>query len=245
MEHSAEMVSSPEPAEDSTEASTPTGAAEAALEWVRDGMTLGLGTGRAAAAFVTALGTRVAEGLQITGVPTSEATAELAARLGIPLARLEDVEALDITFDGADEVDDRLDLIKGYGGAMVREKIVAASSNQLVILVGPEKLVDHLGQRGRLPIEVLPFGEAVVRRELERLGLDTDLRTDDRSKTVVTDNGNWILDAQLQTPLDANALESAITTIPGVLGTGFFLGMADAVIIGSGKDVEVRRTKEA
>jgi ribose 5-phosphate isomerase A len=239
------MVSSLEPAKDSTEASTPTGAAEAALEWVRDGMTLGLGTGRAAAAFVTALGTRVAEGLQITGVPTSEATAELAARLGIPLARLEDVEALDITFDGADEVDDQLDLIKGYGGAMVREKIVAASSNQLVILVGPEKLVDHLGQRGRLPIEVLPFGEAVVRRELERLGLDTDLRTDDRSKTVVTDNGNWILDAKLQTPLDANALESAITTIPGVLGTGFFLGMADAVIIGSGKDVEVRRTKEA
>jgi ribose 5-phosphate isomerase A len=245
MEHSAEMVSSSEPAEDSTEASTPTGAAEAALEWVRDGMTLGLGTGRAAAAFVSALGTRVAEGLQITGVPTSEATAELAARLGIPLARLEDVETLDITFDGADEVDDRLNLIKGYGGAMVREKIVAASSNQLVILVGPEKLVDHLGQRGRLPIEVLPFGEAVVRRELERLGLDTDLRTDDRSKTVVTDNGNWILDAKLQAPLDANALESAITTIPGVLGTGFFLGMADAVIIGSGKDVEVRRTKEA
>jgi len=245
MEHSAEMVSVSDVTEDATEASTPTGAAEAALEWVRDGMTLGLGTGRAAAAFVNALGARVADGLQITGVPTSEATADLAARLGIPLARLEDVETLDITFDGADEVDDRLDLIKGYGGAMVREKIVAASSNQLVILVGPEKLVDHLGQRGRLPIEVLPFGEAVVRRELERLGLDSDLRADDRSKTVVTDNGNWILDAKLQTPLDANALESAITTIPGVLGTGFFLGMADAVIIGSGKDVEVRRTREA
>jgi ribose 5-phosphate isomerase A len=241
MEHSAEMVS----VSDATDASTPTGAAEAALEWVRDGMTLGLGTGRAAAAFVNALGARVADGLQITGVPTSEATADLAAHLGIPLARLEDVETLDITFDGADEVDDRLDLIKGYGGAMVREKIVAVSSNQLVILVGPEKLVDHLGQRGRLPIEVLPFGEAVVRRELERLGLDTDLRADDRSKTVVTDNGNWILDAKLQTPLDANALESAITTIPGVLGTGFFLGMADAVIIGNGEDVEVRRTKEA
>lgn len=244
MERAAEMVSSSRPAGDSTGASTPTGAAKAALEWVHEGMTLGLGTGRAAAAFVTALGTRVAEGLRITGVPTSEATADLAARLDIPLARLEDVETLDITFDGADEVDDRLDLIKGYGGAMVREKIVAASSNELVILVGPEKLVDHLGQRGRLPIEVLPFGEAVVRRELERLGLDSDLRTDDRSKTVVTDNGNWILDAKLQTPLDANALESAIITIPGVLGTGFFLGMADAIIIGSGEDVEVRRTKE-
>jgi len=221
-------------------ASTPTAAAKAALEWVDDGMTLGLGTGRAAETFVNALGARVADGLRITGVPTSEATADLAARLGIPLARLEDVGSLDITFDGADEVDDRLDLIKGYGGAMVREKIVAASSNQLVILVGPEKLVRQLGQRGRLPIEVLPFGEALVRRELEKLGLDTDRRLDDRSKTVVTDNGNWILDARLQPPLDASALESAITAIPGVLGTGFFLGMADAVIIGSGNEAETR-----
>jgi ribose 5-phosphate isomerase A len=226
------------------DASTPAAAAEAALEWVRDGMTLGLGTGRAAASFVNALGARVADGLRVTGVPTSEATAELAGRLGIPLAQLDDVEALDITFDGADEVDDRLDLIKGYGGAMVREKIVAASSNQLVILVGPEKLVSQLGQRGRLPIEVLPFGEALIRRELGRLGLDAEGRVDDRSNRVVTDNGNWILDAKLRpplAPLDAAALEAAIVAIPGVLGTGFFLGMADAVIVGSGSDVEVRR----
>jgi ribose 5-phosphate isomerase A len=218
-------------------------AAEAALEWVRDGMTLGLGTGRAASAFVHALGARVADGLEVTGVPTSQATALLATNLGIPLARLEDVETLDITFDGADEVDDQLNLIKGYGGAMVREKIVAASSNQLVILVGPEKLVRNLGQRGRLPIEVLPFGEAVVRRKLQSLGLDADRRIDEHSKIVVTDNGNWILDAKLQTPLDATALESAISMIPGVLGTGFFLGMADAVIIGKGNEVEVRRTQ--
>jgi len=228
----------------SADASTPTGAAEAALEFVRDGMTLGLGTGRAAAAFVNALGARVADGLHVTGVPTSEATAELATELGIPLARLEDVELLDITFDGADEVDGNLDLIKGYGAAMVREKIVAASSSQLVILVGPEKLVPELGHRGRLPIEVVPFGEAVVRRALTKLGLDTDRRVDARDETVVTDNGNWILDAKLQTPLqplDAAGLEAAITTIPGVLGTGFFLGMADAVLIGSGEDVEIRR----
>jgi ribose 5-phosphate isomerase A len=222
-------------------ASTPTGATEAALEWVRDGMTLGLGTGRAATTFVHALAARVADGLRVTGVPTSQATADLATRLGIPLTRLEDVETLDITFDGADEVDERLDLIKGYGGAMVREKIVAASSKQLVILVGPEKLVRQLGQRGRLPIEVLPFGEAVVRRELEKLGLDADRRLDDRSRIVDTDNGNWILDAKLQPPLEARALETAITAIPGVLGTGFFLGMADAVIIDSENDVEVRR----
>lgn len=220
---------------------TPTGAAQAALEWVRDGMKLGLGTGRAAAAFVEALGVRVAEGLRVTGVPTSDATAALAESLDIPLARLEDVGTLDITFDGADEVDDRLDLIKGYGAAMVREKIVAQSSDQLVILVGPEKLVGAIGERGRLPIEVLPFGEALVRRELEALGLGCDLRLDAHEKTLTTDNGNWILDARLEAPLDARALERAIVSLPGVLGTGFFLGMADAVLIGSGEKVEVRR----
>ena len=219
------------------------GSARAALEWVRDGMKLGLGTGRAAAAFVEALGARVAEGLHVTGVATSEATAELARSLDIPLATLEDVGSLDVTFDGADEVDDRLDVIKGYGAAMLREKIVAESSDQLVILVGPEKLVKHLGERGRLPIEVLPFGEALVRRELAKLGLDCLRRVDASSNNAVTDNGNWILDATLVPPLDARALEAAIVSIPGVLGTGFFLGMADAVIIGSGDAVEVRRAE--
>ena len=224
-----------------TDPTTPTGAAQAALQWVENGMKLGLGTGRAASAFVEALGVRVAEGLEVVGVPTSDATAELAHGLGIPLARLEEVESLDITFDGADEVDDRLNLIKGYGAAMVREKVVAASSNQLVILVGPEKLVGQIGERGRLPIEILPFGEALVRRELAKLGLDSNRRVDARSETVVTDNGNWILDAKLDPPLDAHALESAIVSMPGVLGTGFFLDMADAVLVGSGEDVEIRR----
>jgi ribose 5-phosphate isomerase A len=222
-------------------ANAPVGSAHAALEWVEDGMTLGLGTGRAASAFVEALGARVAQGLRVTGVPTSDATGALARSLDIPLARLEDVEGLDITFDGADEVDAHLDCIKGYGAAMVREKVVAASSNRLVILVGPEKLVDQLGERGRLPIEVLPFGEALVRRELLRLGLDSTLRRRDSSEIVVTDNGNWILDAKLSPPLDASALESAIVALPGVLGTGFFLGMADSVVIGDGDQVEVRR----
>jgi len=217
------------------------GSARAALDWVEGGMKLGLGTGRAASAFVEALGVRVAQGLRVTGVPTSDATAALAGSLGIPLARLEDVGTLDVTFDGADEVDEGLDLIKGYGAAMVREKIVAASSSQLVILVGPEKLVSRLGDRGRLPIEVLPFGEALVRRELARLGLEAERRLDDRSQPVVTDNGNWILDARLVPPLDARALEAALVAIPGMLGTGFFLGMADAVIVGEGDRVEVRR----
>lgn len=219
----------------------PTGSAKAALEWVEDGMTLGLGTGRAASAFVEALGARVAEGLRVTGVPTSDATARLAGTLGIPLAHLEEVGELDITFDGADEVDDALDCIKGYGAAMVREKVVAASSKRLVILVGPEKLVTQLGARGRLPIEVLPFGEALVRRELAGLGLDATLRSDEGGKTITTDNGNWILDAKLSPPLDARGLEAAIVALPGVLGTGFFLDMADTVVVGDGDSVDVRR----
>ena len=226
------------PAPDPT---TPTGAANAALEFVEPGMTLGLGTGRAASAFVEALGARVAEGLEIIGVPTSEATAQLARELGIPLTTLDEAGRLDITFDGADEVDPTLDLIKGYGAAMVREKVVAASSDRFVILIGPEKLVSAIGERGRLPIEVLPFGEALVHRELEALGLEASVRNGADGKTLVTDNGNRVLDAKLSLPLDAAALESAIVRLPGVLGTGFFLGMADAVLIGSGEDVEIRR----
>lgn len=216
-------------------------AAEAALDFVRDGMKLGLGTGRAAAAFVEALGGRVARGLRVTGVPTSEATAALATKLGIPLARLDEVPHLDVTFDGADEVDPNLDVIKGYGAAMVREKIVARSSDRLVILVGPEKLVMQLGERGRLPIEVLPFGRALVERELARLGLPSDVRRTASGDPVVTDNGNLVLDAKLSPPLDARALEQAICRLPGVLGTGFFLDMADAVIVGSDDAVEIRR----
>ncbi|MCR9095008.1 MAG: ribose-5-phosphate isomerase RpiA [bacterium] len=225
----------------SNDPTTPTGAAQAALDFVEAGMTLGLGTGRAASAFVEALGDRVAEGLEITGVPTSEATEQLARELSIPLTTLEAAGRLDITFDGADEVDDALDLIKGYGAAMVREKVVAASSDRLVILVGPEKLVSSIGERGRLPIEVLPFGEALVRRELAAMGLDATLREARDGETLVTDNGNWVLDAKLSVPLDAAALEQTIVALPGVLGTGFFLGMADAVLVGSGEDVEIRR----
>lgn len=221
-------------------ASAPSAAA-AALDFVEDGMILGLGTGRAATSFVEALGARVAEGLRVTGVPTSEATAALARRLSIPLARLDEVPRLDVTFDGADEVDPRLDLIKGYGAAMVREKIVARSSERLVILVGPEKLVKQLGERGRLPIEVLPFGRALVERELARLGLASSVRLAASGEPLVTDNGNLVLDAVLAPPLDAHALERAICALPGVLGTGFFLDMADAVIIGSDEAVEIRR----
>lgn len=219
----------------------PEGSAQAALEFVKDGQTLGLGTGRAAAAFVRALGERVQQGLSVRGVPTSEATAALAREVGIPLLALAEAERLDTTFDGADEVDPALDVIKGYGGALVREKIVAASSQQLVILVGAEKLVGTLGERGKLPVEVLDFGRALCTRRLAVLGCEAVVRTGDDRRVLHTDNGNPILDCKVSGIADPAGLEAEILAIPGVLGTGLFVGMADAVIVQDGDAVEVKR----
>ncbi len=220
-------------------AAGPEASARAALEFVRPGMTLGLGTGRAAAAFVRALGAEVEAGLDVRGVPTSIATANLAGDLGIPLLTLDAAGQLDLTFDGADEVDPRLDVIKGYGGALVREKVVAASSDRLVILVGDEKLVDQLGARGKLPVEVIPFAEPLAARRLRALGIEPERRAAADGEPYLTDNGNFILDCRVG-PIEAPAaLDAAILSIPGVLGTGIFAGMADAVIVQSGERVEV------
>lgn len=211
-----------------------------ALEFVRDGARLGLGTGRAATAFVRALGARVRGGLRVVGVPTSEDTARLATEVGVPLSTLAETPELDLTFDGADEVDPDLNLIKGYGAALVREKIVAASSQRLVILVGDEKIVSVLGARGILPVEVVPFGEALCRRRLAALGLDSNPRVKDGA-VVVTDNGNHILDCRVSRIDDPAALDAEILRIPGVLGTGIFAGMADVVLVQSGDRVDERR----
>lgn len=218
----------------------PEASAQRALEFVEDGQTLGLGTGRAATAFVRALGALVKDGLEVRGVPTSEATAAVARELAIPLLTLEEAGTLDVTFDGADEVDPNLELIKGYGAALVREKVVAASSNRLVILVGSEKLVSRLGARGRLPVEVIPFAVPLVSRKLRDLCGEPVLRTDERGEIVVTDNGNHILDCKVELLPKPAQLDTAIQEIPGVLGTGLFVGMADAVIIQDGDQVEVR-----
>jgi ribose 5-phosphate isomerase A len=219
----------------------PEASAAAALEFVRPGQTLGLGTGRAAEAFVRALGARVAAGLDVHGVPTSVRTEALARELGIPLRTLAEAERLDITFDGADEVDPNLDVIKGYGGALVREKIVAASSDMLVILVGAEKLVEKLGARGKLPVEVVPFGQALAGRRLRELGCEAVLRQDGSGAPYVTDNGNLILDCHVSAIDRPAELEAQILAIPGVLGTGLFVGMADAVVVQDGDRVDVRR----
>ena len=214
-----------------TAPSAPNAAAEAALEFVRDGMRLGLGTGRAAAAFVDALGRRVAAGLRVTGVPTSDATAAQATRLGIPLARLDEVPRLDITFDGADEVDPNLDLIKGYGRALVREKIVAAASRLEIILVGAEKLVPQLGSRGLVPVEVLPFAAPYCAREFARIGCRPQRRNSADGSPIVSDNGNWIIDCGVDPIDDARALDEALRAVPGVVGTGLFIGIAGRVLV--------------
>lgn len=203
-----------------------------ALELVPQGAVLGLGSGRAASAFVRALGERVRSGrLAVRGVPTSRVTADLAEQEGIPLATLDEAGELALTVDGADEVDPRANLIKGYGRALVREKIVAAASRRLVILVGREKLVDRLGARGRLPVEVVPFALPLVKRRLAELGLGTEVQREGE-RLYVSDNGNHIVDCRV-TPLERpEALERRLRAIPGVVGTGLFLGMTSVVLIG-------------
>jgi ribose 5-phosphate isomerase A len=174
-------------------------------------------------------------------VPTSKATAELAIQLGIPVTSLDEVAEVDVAIDGADEVDPQLNLIKGYGGALVREKIVAASAKQFIVLVGPEKLASKLGARGKLPVEVLPFGVTPCRRWLETLGLPSTLRGNNNGLPYESDNGNYILDCTVGALELSSELESKLRAIPGLVGTGLFLKMADIVIIQDGDIFEIRR----
>ena len=218
--------------------------AETALEMIEDDSVVGLGSGRAATAFVRALGERVRAGLRVRCVATSQATADLAAQFEIPLVALDSVEWIDVTVDGADEVDPNLDLIKGLGGALLREKIVASMCRRLVILVGAEKLVSNLGEHGVLPVEVVPFGLTWCGRQLTYLGYPASPRQVD-GKLFVTDNGNHILDCR--TPMLRNPLtvEHLIRAIPGVVGTGLFLGMAHTVLVDYNGRIEVRQRQSS
>jgi ribose 5-phosphate isomerase A len=213
--------------------------AERALAFVPDDSVIGLGTGHSARAFVHALAEKVRGGFRVRGVPTSRRIAELATQLGIPLATLEEFPTLELDVDGADEVDPHNNLIKGYGGALVREKIVAAAAKRLVILVGEEKLVGVLGSRGKLPVEVVPFGLPVCERALAALGCTGELRLDG-DKPYLSDNGNCILDCRVAPLERPEELEREIRAIPGVVGTGLFLGMRPTVLVGKGDCVEVR-----
>jgi ribose 5-phosphate isomerase A len=217
---------------------------ERALELVEDHSRIGLGSGRAAEAFVRAVGKRARDGrLHVQGVATSDQTSRLAGQERIPLVSLEEAGVLDLTVDGADEVDPKLDLIKGYGRAMVREKIVAASSRRLIILVGDDKCVPQLGTRGKLPVEVIPFALPLCERRLAELGC-RPVRYVQGGGLYRTANGNYILDCQIEPIADAVQLETRIRAIPGVVGTGLFLGMAQTVLVGDQTDfrlVEERR----
>jgi ribose 5-phosphate isomerase A len=208
-----------------------------AVELIADGARVGLGSGRAASLFITALGARIRDGLRVSGVPTSNAVALLAREAGINSIDLEAGGTLDLTVDGADEVAPNLDLVKGWGGALVRERIVAAVSAKQIILVSENKLVGSLGERGRLPVEVIPLAAGLVTRKLESLGLNPTRRMDaDGSQGFISDNGNGIIDCVLSAPIgdasDARDLEREILAITGVVDTGLFLGTADVVFVG-------------
>ncbi len=216
-------------------------AAEASLKYVKDGMILGLGTGSTARYVLEGLARRIEdEGLLVHGVPTSLATAEAAKLLRIPLTSLEDHPVLDLAIDGADEVDPRLDLIKGLGGALFRERIVAAAAKKFIVVVDASKLVPRLGTRSPVPVEVHPFGWRASQVRLEALGARVELRK--RGGDVVhTDNDNHILDAWFGPIRSPGTLAAAIDAIPGVVGHGLFLKMADLVLAASEKGVRTLR----
>jgi ribose 5-phosphate isomerase A len=219
-------------------------AAEHALKLIEPGMKLGLGTGSTAAKFVDLLGERVKSGFSVLGVPTSEATRVQAERLGIPLSTLDETPFLDMTIDGADEIDLELRLIKGGGGALLREKIVASASSRVVIIADVSKYVQTLGAFP-LPVEVVRFGLTATRNMVESLaadagcGGDIKLRLDKSGQPFVTDNGNLILDCAFGAIDDPEALDDALKLIPGVVENGLFLGLADVGIIAGPNGVEV------
>jgi ribose 5-phosphate isomerase A len=210
-------------------------AAEAALAHVESGMRLGIGTGSTAEEFVRLLAEKVADGLRVQGVPTSERTARLCVELGVPLKSLDELPELDLTIDGADEVDPALRLIKGGGGALLREKIVAAASARMIVIADETKIVDMLGAFA-LPIEVNAFGLVSTRIKIDqlaaKLGLHGELRLrQSEDGDFHTDGGHLIIDASFGRIPDAEALSAGLKSIPGVVEHGLFLNMATLAII--------------
>ncbi|QLF70729.1 ribose-5-phosphate isomerase RpiA [Peteryoungia desertarenae] len=224
-------------------------AAAAALEHVEDGMRLGIGTGSTAEEFVRLLAERVAAGLNVVGVPTSERTARLCVELGVPLKSLDELPDLDLTIDGADEVDGNLRLIKGGGGALLREKIVAAASARMIVIADETKVVETLG-RFPLPIEINSFGQVATQRAVEKLastlGLTGDLvlRVRADESLFMTDGGHLILDASFGRIPDADALASQLNAIPGVVEHGLFINLASLAIIAGPAGARVMEPKK-
>jgi ribose 5-phosphate isomerase A len=209
-------------------------AGRAAAERVQNGMVVGLGTGSTVFFTLERLGERVAEeGLSIRGIPTSVDTATKAEAFGIPMVGFEDVSHIDLTIDGADEIDGDYTMIKGGGGALLREKVVASLSKEVVIIVGPDKVVATLGASFPLPVEFVPFARTPVQRSLTALGAQPRLRMDSAGDPYLTDNGNEIFDCAFEGGIaDAEALALALAGTPGIVESGLFLGLADHLVIG-------------
>ena len=214
-------------------------AAERAIEFVTDDQTVGLGTGSTTRFAIEGLARRVGEGLKIKGVPTSLETERMARELGITVVQLNDVDHIDITIDGADEVDPRFNMIKGGGGALTREKLVAIASAKRVMIVDDSKLVKQLGETRAVPVEVLPFAWRLTERRLSELGCQPALRQK-QGATFETDNGNYILDCNFGAIADPETLEPQIRLVPGVVETGLFIKIADVLVIGLSDRVEVK-----
>jgi len=219
-------------------------AAARALTEVRDGMKLGLGTGSTAKHFVELLGERVRTGLNVVGVPTSEATRADALRCGIALTTLDAIDRLDLTIDGADEIDGALNLIKGGGGALLREKIVAAASDRMIVIADESKWVEALG-RFPLPVEVIPFGLAATQRAMAHAFVESGVsgqmgvRKGKEGHVFVTDGGHWIVDAHLGRIEDAPRLANLLNAIPGVVEHGLFIGLACTVVLAGAQGIRV------
>lgn len=219
-------------------------AADRAIEFVEDGQVVGLGTGSTSRFAIEGLARRVAEGLKITGVPTSLETERLATELGIQVVQLNDAGPIDITIDGADSVDPSFNMIKGGGGALTREKLVALASKKRVIIIDDSKLVDRLGVTWAVPVEVLPFAWRPTQQRLSKLGCEAHVRQKD-GRPFETDNGNYILDCKFEEIADPESLEPSIKLVPGVVENGLFVGIADVLVIGYQDHVELRERDKA
>jgi ribose 5-phosphate isomerase A len=211
-------------------------AARVSLQFVKDGQVVGLGTGSTAAYFVKLLAEQVKNGLRIRGIPTSDRSRDLALSLGIPLTTLAECQEIAVTVDGADEFDPQLRLIKGGGGALLREKIVASATKQMVVVTDASKQVKKLG-KFPLPVEVVPFAEALVAKRIRALGADVQLRAGADGKPYVTDEKNHILDCRFGEIQDADGLARKLSDMPGVVEHGLFIGMASVVLMARGSEV--------
>lgn len=209
-------------------------AARAAANMVDSGSIVGLGSGSTATFAIRFLGERVREGLKIVGIPTSQKTQQLAEQLGIPLATLDQHPQIDIDIDGADEIDPQLNLIKGGGGALLREKIIASASRRFIVVGDASKQVKHLG-KFPLPVEVIPFAQSLISKRISALGAQVSLRGG--AEPFVTDEGHHILDCTFGEILDPAALANKLKAIPGVVEHGLFIGMAEMALIGNGAGV--------